>query len=117
MGSNYSVTGPNGHTFSFPEIMGSQDSVTGPHGHTFSFPRIMGSQDSVIGPYCLLRHTLPLQSWAVTNPSPGHMATHSPSSRSTAVKIHSLVRTIYGDTHSSPAIMGSKDSVTGPDCL
>ncbi|KAK0068420.1 hypothetical protein Bpfe_002355 [Biomphalaria pfeifferi] len=38
--------------------MGSQDSVTGPHGDTFSFPRIMDSQDSVTGPYCLWRHTL-----------------------------------------------------------
>ncbi|KAI8726629.1 hypothetical protein BgiBS90_038305 [Biomphalaria glabrata] len=51
MGSQYSVTGPYGHTFSFLDIMGSQDSVSGPYGQIFSFLDIMGSQDSVTGPY------------------------------------------------------------------
>ncbi|KAK6973147.1 hypothetical protein BgiMline_024342 [Biomphalaria glabrata] len=90
------------------------------YGDTLSSPAIMGSQDFVIGPYCLWRHTLfprhhgqsRLRHWSVL-----FMATHSLSLRSWAVKTSSLVRTVYGDTLSSPDIMGSQDSVIGPYCL
>ncbi|KAI8784229.1 hypothetical protein BgiBS90_015845 [Biomphalaria glabrata] len=96
MGSQYSVTGQYGHTFSFPVVMGSQDSVTGPYGHTFSFPNIMGSHDSVTSP-TVYGNTISFSvimgsQYSVTGPygykfsfseimgseysSPGHMATH-----------------------------------------
>ncbi|KAK0068417.1 hypothetical protein Bpfe_002352 [Biomphalaria pfeifferi] len=44
----------------------------------------------------------------------GHMATISPLPRSWVVKTPLPFRTVYGDTRSSPEIMGSQDSVTGP---
>ncbi|KAI8784258.1 hypothetical protein BgiBS90_015874 [Biomphalaria glabrata] len=89
MGSQYSVTGPYGHTFSFLDIMGSQDSVSGPYGQIFSFLDIMGSQDSVTGPY---GHTFFfLDIMGVKTPSTGHMATYSHFPISWAVKISSLV--------------------------
>ncbi|KAK6973154.1 hypothetical protein BgiMline_024349 [Biomphalaria glabrata] len=94
--------------------MGSKNSVTGPHGHTFSFPEIMGSQDSVTGPYCLWRHTLfpcdhgqsRLRHWA-TWP---HILI--PQDNGQSRFRHWSV--LFIATYSSLAIMGSHESVTGP---
>ncbi|KAI8726539.1 hypothetical protein BgiBS90_038336 [Biomphalaria glabrata] len=89
----------------------------------------MGSQYSVTGPYC---HTFSVWiSWAVKTPSPGHMATHSPSPihgqsrlRHRAIWPHIFFLDImgsqdsvtgpYGHTSYFWIIMGSQDSVTGP---
>ncbi|KAK6973235.1 hypothetical protein BgiMline_024432 [Biomphalaria glabrata] len=89
MGSKYSVTGPYGHTFFFPDIMGSQDFVTSTvYGYTISFSEIMGSKYSVTGPY---GHTFSFpRLWVVNTPSPGHMATLSPFPRSWVVNTPSL---------------------------
>ncbi|KAI8726616.1 hypothetical protein BgiBS90_038292 [Biomphalaria glabrata] len=104
MGSKYSVTGPFGHTFSFPDIMGSQDSVTSStvYGDTISFSEIMDNQYSVTGPYSPPPRSMAVKtpslvvlfmatqslfsiSWVVNTPSLSHMATHSPFPRSLVV--------------------------------
>ncbi|KAI8726558.1 hypothetical protein BgiBS90_038355 [Biomphalaria glabrata] len=56
--------------------------------HTFSFPDIMGSQTP--SPGHMATHSFSLISWAVKTPSPGHIATHSFSWISWAVKTPSL---------------------------
>ncbi|KAI8726565.1 hypothetical protein BgiBS90_038362 [Biomphalaria glabrata] len=155
-GSQYSVTGPYGHTFFFLDIKGRQDSVTGPYGHTFSFLDIDGAvktpspgpyghsfffsryhgqsrlRHRAIWPHILLsryhwavktsslvlfygRHNLLFpRSWVVNTPSPGHLATHSPSPISWAVKTPSLVVLVYGDNNLLSEIMDNQYSVTGP---
>ncbi|KAK0068127.1 hypothetical protein Bpfe_002062 [Biomphalaria pfeifferi] len=69
--------------------MCSQDSVTGPYGHTFSFPDIMGKQDSSLVLFIATQSPFS-RSWVVKTPSPGHMATHSPSPISWANKTRHL---------------------------
>ncbi|KAI8784259.1 hypothetical protein BgiBS90_015875 [Biomphalaria glabrata] len=134
MGSQDFVSGSYGHTFFFLDIMGSQDSITGPYGFTFFFLDIMGSQDSVTGPYgtyspfpiswafkasslvlFLWRHTSPFpRSWVVNTPSPGHMATHSPSPDIMGSQESVISRTVYGDAISFFDFMVNQYSVTGP---
>ncbi|KAI8726642.1 hypothetical protein BgiBS90_038318 [Biomphalaria glabrata] len=112
--------------------MGSQDSVTGPYGHTFSFPYSWVVKTP--SPGLMATHSFSWISWAVKTPSPGHMATHSPSPISWAVKTPSpghmathspspdimgsqdsvTSRTVYGDTISFSEIMDNQYSVTGP---
>ncbi|KAK0068195.1 hypothetical protein Bpfe_002237 [Biomphalaria pfeifferi] len=74
----------------------------------------MGSQDPVKDPYCLWPHILLPKVMGSQDSVTEHLATHFPYPRSWAVKSLSLVRTVYGDTLSSPDIMGSQNSVIGP---
>ncbi|KAK6973218.1 hypothetical protein BgiMline_024415 [Biomphalaria glabrata] len=114
MGSNVSVVGLLGHTFSFSEIMGSQDSVTGPYGHTFSFPDIISPQDSDTS-RTVYGHTISFpdimgSQCFVTGPY-GHTFSFLDIMDSQD-SVNS--RTVYGHTISFFDIMGSQDSVTGP---
>ncbi|KAI8784270.1 hypothetical protein BgiBS90_015886 [Biomphalaria glabrata] len=111
--------------------MGSQYSVTGPYGHTFSFLDIWAVKTSSLVLFKATQSHFP-RSWVVNTPSPGHLATHSlfprimssqysvtghmatfsPFPRSWVVKTPSTGP--YRHTFSFPDIMGSQDSVTGP---
>ncbi|KAK0068402.1 hypothetical protein Bpfe_002337 [Biomphalaria pfeifferi] len=138
MGSEDSVTWPLGRTFSFPEIMGCQYSVTGAYcllqytlfhcdhgqsrGRTFFWPHTLFNCDQgqsrirhqAIWPLIFLPSP---RSWAVMTLHMGHMATISHLPRSWVVKTPLPVRIVYGDTRSSPEIMGCQYSVTGAYCL
>ncbi|KAK0056067.1 hypothetical protein Bpfe_014468 [Biomphalaria pfeifferi] len=84
MGSQYSVTGPYGHTFSFSDFMGSQYFVTRQYGHTLFFPDIMNSQDSVT----------------------------SRTVYDNTISFSEIIGSQYSVTFFFPDIMGSQDSVT-----
>ncbi|KAI8726559.1 hypothetical protein BgiBS90_038356 [Biomphalaria glabrata] len=119
MGSQDSVTGPYGHIFSFSDIMGIQGFVTSTvYGDTISFSKIMGSQYSVHRANMATHSPSPISwavknpslvvlfmatpisffdSWLINTPSPGHMATHSPS-RYHGQSRSVISRTVYGHT-------------------